>query len=102
MKTINKQIRALGLAALLVGGLGISSCSTGTKEGDVSVEKGSPKDKDPTEHNVEAQGQPSTDTSTMEHMEKPYEKAEKTTDKDGNRVADDPGTTSEHKKSEQK
>lgn len=97
MKTINKQIRALALGVLLTGGLGLSSCSTGTKDGDVNVEQGGPKDKDPAEHNVKAQGQPSTDTSTMEHMEKHYEKAEKASDKDGDRVADEPGTKSEHK-----
>jgi hypothetical protein len=96
MKTINKQIRTLALAVLLLGGLGLSSCSTGTKEGDVNVEKGGPKEKDPTGHNVETQGQPRTDTSTMEHMEKPYEKAEKASDKDGDRVADDPGTRSDN------
>lgn len=96
MKTINKQIRGLMLAVLLLAGLGLSSCSTRTKEGDVSVEEGGPKDKDPTEHNVEAQGQPRTDTSTMEHMEKHYDKAERATDKDADRQADTPGTKSEH------
>jgi hypothetical protein len=97
MKTINKQFRTLMLAVLLLAGLGLSSCSTGTKEGDVSVEKGGPKDKDPTEHNVEAQGQPRTDTSTMENMEKPYQEAEKASDRDGDRVADPPGTKSEQR-----
>jgi hypothetical protein len=97
MKKINKQIRVLALAMLLLGGFGVSSCSTGTKDGDVSVEKGGPKDKDPTEHNenAEAQGQPSIDTSTMENMEKPYEKAEKGTDKNTDRVVDEPGTQSD-------
>jgi hypothetical protein len=95
MKIMNKQIRPLALTFLLLGGLGFSGCSTGTQDGDVSVEKGKFKDKDPTEHNVEAKGQPSTDTTG--NMAAPYEKTDNATDQDANGVADQPGTKSEHK-----
>jgi hypothetical protein len=99
MKKINKPIRVLALAMLLLGGVGVSGCSTGTKDGEVSVEKSDAKDKDPTEHNenAEAQGQPSIDTSTMENMEKPYEETNNARDRDADRMADQPGTKSEHK-----
>jgi hypothetical protein len=94
MKIIDNQIRPLTLALLLTGGLAFSSCSTGTKDGDASVEKSDYKDKDPNEHNVEASGQPSTDTTG--NMAEPYERAEKTTDKNSDGMADTPGTQSEH------
>jgi hypothetical protein len=95
MKLIKAQIRTLAGAVLLMGA-GLSGCSTGTKDGDVSVEKGDPKDKDPTEHNENAQGQPPIDTSTTENMAKPYEKTDGAPDKDADGMADQPGTKSEH------
>jgi hypothetical protein len=93
MKIKNKRIHSLTLAFLLLAGLGLSGCSTGTKDGDVNVEEGGYKDKDPTEHNVETKDQPSTDTT---NMTEPYERTEAATDKDVDGKADQPGTTSEH------
>lgn len=96
MKIINKQTRSLVLAMLLIGGLGFSSCSTGTQDGDVSVEKGDYKDKNPTEHNVQGNPQPSTDTSAQ--MAEPYEKSEGFSDRDADGKDDKAGgVTSEHK-----
>jgi hypothetical protein len=88
------RIRSLALGMLLLGATAISGCSTGTNDGDASVEKGGPKDKNPTEHNVEAQRQPNTDTTG--NMDQPYEETDAANDKNVDGMADEPGTTSEH------
>jgi hypothetical protein len=60
------------------------------------VESSDAKDKDPTEHNENAQGNPRTDTTTTENMEKTYDKTNGARDINADGKADKPGTTSEH------
>lgn len=80
----------LTLALLLGVATCFSSCSSGTKDGDTNVETGRYKDTDATEHNAKGAAQPSTDTTG--NMAAPYDKAEKSVDRDVDRQADPVGT----------
>ena len=89
MEKISVQIRLLALGLLLSVASLLSACSTGTKDGDTNVERGKYKDINPTKHNAKAEEQPSTDTTA--NMDKAYEKAEKSVDRDASGQADPAG-----------
>jgi len=76
MKIISANFKTVAFAFLLSIGLGATACSNNTSEGKVSVEESDFKDKNPTEHNENANntGMPSTDTT--QQMGDAYEKVD--------------------------
>lgn len=92
MEKLPAQFRLLTLALLLATASSLAACSTGTKDGDTNVERGKFKDINPTKHNAKGDGQASTDTTG--NMAEPYERAEKSVDRDADRQADSAATRS--------
>lgn len=92
MEKLPVFFRLLTLALLLATASSLAACSAGTKDGDTNVEHGEYKDTNPTKHNARGEGQASTDTTG--NMAEPYDRAEKSVDRDGDRQADSAGSPS--------
>lgn len=71
MEILTKKIRVAAFVVLL--GLSLGACSTGTDSGETNVEESDAKDKNPNDHNVTS-GQPTVSDST--DMENAYEKTD--------------------------
>ncbi|MGV3588495.1 MAG: hypothetical protein ACO1OF_15930 [Adhaeribacter sp.] len=91
MKIITEKIRVV--AFVLVLGLSLGACSTGTDSGDTNVEESDAKDKNPNDHNVSGNQPTSTDTTNLESMDNAYERTDGDTgarDRDNDGVVDKP------------
>ncbi|WP_026463150.1 hypothetical protein [Adhaeribacter aquaticus] len=75
MKILSEKIKTIGLAFLIGVSVSMGACSTGTSEGEVSVEESDAKDKDPTEHNVNGKSSAQISTDTVD-MDNAYERTD--------------------------